>query len=319
MAILMSLLRRVMPGAAPTVEPASYDARALRVRLWSRALGIDKCLYLYLPPEAAHGRRVPALYLLRGHEREWLNPEEDTSREGSNAVEVYLALRATGAIGPLALVMPGISSDDNTLPGLLTNFRAPQLARGTAGIGTGRFEDYFVRDLIPLLERHFPLDRARRAVAGFSLGGAMAVKIAAQHPALFRSVSAYDGTFLYADEQGRGLRLPDPVLMNPMFDPAFGVPRDLAYVATQSPANLILQGDAAQLMRLRWMVQYGPEAIEPWGSNFYRGEHLLDCLRRRGIVNALPNGALPDGDHTWRTADRHLRQTLPLHYAALAS
>jgi S-formylglutathione hydrolase FrmB len=316
---LLELLRRLAHLDQPLhVEPSPYDPRALFVRFHSRILGVEKALHLFVPEEVQAGHtRLPALYLLRGHEREWVNPQEDATRGGRNAIDVYCELRACAAIGPLVLVMPGLASDDNRLSGMLTNFRAPELAAGVPGIGNGRFEDYVLRELLPLVERHFPIDGTRRAVAGFSIGGAMAAKIAAQHPELFRSVGAYDGTFLYAEGEGETVRADDGVLANPLFDPVFGRPRDLAYVAAQSPANLVLRGDAARLKRLCWLIQYGPQSAEPWGANFYRGEHLVATLARRGIANALSAGVLPAGDHNWRTADQHLEQTLALHYAAL--
>jgi S-formylglutathione hydrolase FrmB len=183
------------------------------------------------------------------------------------------------------------------------------------GVGSGRFEDYFFNDLLPYVDRHFPTlpDGRRRGIAGFSLGGAMAIKAAAQRPQLFATASAYDGTFLYAEDGGRRVRAGDPVLRNPMFDAAFGVPRDLRFIAAGSPANMILRGHAGALRRVRWLIGYGPEYQEPWQANFYRGEHLVSCLRRRGIANALPFAAFPNGDHTWRTADQFMALTLPLH------
>jgi hypothetical protein len=102
-----------------------------------------------------------------------------------------------------------------------------------------------------------------------------------------------------------------------MFGPAWGDPRDLRFIAANSPANLILRGDAAALKNITWMLQYGPQSREPWSSNFYRGEHMLRCLRRRGLQNALPVAALPDGEHTWHIADRHMGEALPIHWKAL--
>jgi len=66
------------------------------------------------------------------------------------------------------------------------------------------------------------------------------------------------------------------------------------------------------------MIQYGPEFVEPFGSNFYRGDHLQTALARRGIPNALAPGVLVDGEHTWRTADRHMATTLPIHWQVLS-
>ncbi|MBC8077191.1 MAG: esterase, partial [Chloroflexales bacterium] len=178
--------RRARPAPAP-----AYDPRARHLRVFSQALGVEKGCYVFVPPELKRDAalRVPSLYLFRGHEREWVNPSEDASRGGRTVIDTYLELRARDAIGPMILVFPGISSDDNHIPGLLVNWRAPELAQGRAGVGTGRFEDYLVQDLIPYIDSVFPTiaDGRHRGVGGFSLGGFMAFKIAAQHPQLFAS------------------------------------------------------------------------------------------------------------------------------------
>jgi hypothetical protein len=296
--------------------PLAYDLRARYVTFFSAALGIFKSFYIYIPPDLGAGQRAPALYFLRGHEREWINPHEDTSRAGTNVIDVYERLRAAGQVGSLLLVFPGMSSDDNRVPGLLVNMQAPQRAKA-AGIGSGRFNDYFFDDLLPYVEAQFPALVGRRGLAGFSLGGAMAIKAAAQRPDLFASASAYDGTFLYAADRGRRVRRTDAVIRNPIFDAAYDVPRNMRFIAANSPANLILGGDPAALGRVSWMIGYGPESGEPWHSNFYRGEHLVHCLAARGLPNALLHSSFPNGDHTWRTADAFMELALPLHDRAL--
>ena len=291
-----------------------YDRRCRHITFFSPALGINKSFYIFVPPDLADGQCVPALYLLRGHEREWINTQEDPSRGGKNVIDVYERLRVVGHVGPLILIFPGMTSDDNRVPTLLVNMCAPQLARAP-GIGSGRFEDYFFQDLIPYVDANFPTiaDGRRRGVAGFSLGGAMAIKAVAQKPELFATASAYDGTFLYAIANGRRVRANDAVLRNPMFDPAYDLPRNMQFIAGASASNLIMRGDATALRRVTWMIGYGPEKLEPWHANFYRGEHLVRCLHARGIDNALPRSAFPGGNHSWRTADEFMAITLPLH------
>lgn len=288
------------------------------MRLRSRVLGVTKRFFVYVPPEyaSARRRRFPTLYLLRGHEREWINRCEEAGR-GQTVIDVYERLRASGAVGPLILVMPGLSSDDNRIPGLLTDFRSPERAAGVAGIGTGRFQQFFFDELLPAVDRRLRTVPAARAIAGFSLGGYMAVKAAALRPELFVSVGAFDGAFPYADDSGAA-RPDDPLFAHPMFDPVFGVPRDPAHLSANNPVRLLLRADPSSLRRITWIIQYGPERLEPGGSNFYRGEYLLRVLRSLGITNAAPVAVPPDGEHTWRAADRHIEQTLPLHWEALA-
>jgi S-formylglutathione hydrolase FrmB len=302
-----------------TSAPAPiYDRRVERITLASAALGVEKSLYVYLPPDLAPGQRAPALFWLRGHEREWVNPHEDAARGGQNIIDVYERLRAAGSIDPLILVFPGTTSDDGRIPGMVANMRAPELAGGAPGIGSGRFGDYFFGELIPYVDARYPtLGGRRRGVHGFSLGGAAAIAAAAARPDLFASAGAYDGTFLYATERGRRVRAADGVVRNPLFDPLYGVPRDPRAVAQTSASNLILRGDAATLAQVTWMIGYGPERHEPWQANFYRGEHLVGCLAARGLANALPHARFDGGDHSWRTADAFAELALPIHSHAL--
>jgi S-formylglutathione hydrolase FrmB len=299
----------------------SYDPRASSVRFYSHVLGVTRGLYIYLPPEygSARRQRFPVLYLLRGHEREWVNPREDESRSGATAIDGYERLRAAGQIGPLILVMPGLASDDNSVPGMLTDFRSPERAAHAPGIGSGQFQRFFFEELLPFVDGRYRTIPAARAVAGFSLGGYMAVKAAALRPELFASVGAFDASIPYVSDGGRSARPGDALFAPPMFDAPFGLPRDPGHLAAHNPIALLMRADAAALRRISWIIQYGPEQIEPWGSNFYRGEYLLRALAAIGVANAAPVAALPDGQHTWRIADRHLEETLPIHWRALSA
>jgi pimeloyl-ACP methyl ester carboxylesterase len=298
----------------------AFDPRVSSARFHSHTLGVAKDLYVYLPPEyqAAPSRRFPAVYLLRGHEREWANPREDDTREGS-VVDVYERLRAAGTIGPVILVMPGMSSDDNAVPGMLTDFRSPEIAAHAPGLGTGRFQRFFFDELLPFVDGRFRTVPAARSIVGFSLGGYMAVKAAALRPELFASVGVFDASIPYASDGGRAPRPGETLFAPPMFDAPLGAPRDPAHLAANNPITLLLRADPAAVRRITWVVQYGPEQIEPWGSNFYRGEYLLRALATLGVGNAAPVAALDEGRHTWRTADAHVEATLPIHWRALQS
>lgn len=298
------------------------DVRARLVTIESKALGVTKRFYVALPPgynnpDNMH-RRYPTLYLFRGHEHEWVHRWQDKSREGTTVIDVYRELLRQGRVGPMILVFPGISSDDNRVPGLLVNFRSPDRARETPGVGSGRFHDYFLHELVPSVDSMFRTIPARggRAVDGFSLGGFQAIKIAAQHPDLFCSAGSFDGTFLYSAHRGKMVRANDRVLRNPMFVPAFGQPQDLDFVAENSPANLLWRQEKSALADVQWMIRSGPEEMEPWQSNYYRAQHVIDILHERGLENQV-QPVLHRSSHSWHWADRHIAGTLPMHWGAL--
>ncbi|MBI3943215.1 MAG: esterase [Chloroflexi bacterium] len=309
-----------------------YDPRAISITHDSRVMQVSKTLYIFLPPEYRKNvtepvtgdadprdqdpndaRHFPVVYFFRGHEREWLNVNEDTSRRSRNILDVYLGLAQAGLTIPMILVFPGISSTDNTINGMLINFKDPAAARFHPGVGTGRFEDYLVQEVIPLVDRHFRTipRREARGVDGFSLGGYMSTKIAAQYPEMFSTCGAYDGLYFYAKDKGQSIRNNDPVLRKPLFRPVFGTPPDAEYVAANNPPNLILRAAPRLVQSIHWFIQYGPKHAEPNHANYYRGEHLSEMLRRQGATPLL--GPLENGSHTWADADRHAKMTLFLH------
>jgi len=101
-----------------------------------------------------------------------------------------------------------------------------------------------------------------------------------------------------------------------MFAAPFGIPRDFDYMAEHSPANLIWRGERSELAGVQWLIRSGPQSAEPWQSNYYRAQHLIGIMRARRLENGIP-AVFVGARHNWHWADRHLEETLPLHYAAL--
>lgn len=323
----------VPPGAtattAPTITPAAtatvtalplgvYDERVEQVTLQSETLGVSKTFYVYTPPGYENDTEVryPVLYLFRGHEREWINIQEDASRRGRNVLDVYEELLGAGEVGPMILVFPGISSDDNSVMGILTNFVAPEKA-DKAGVGSGRFHDYLIEEMMPYVDttyRTIP-DRTGRGVDGFSMGGFMAAKIALQHPDLFASAGAFDGLYFYSDDSCQIDVERDRVFDYILFDPAFGRPRDVAFASANNPPTLACASAPDAVQSIAWFVQYGPENLEP-NSNFFRGDHFIEQLEAKGATNGID--PILGGGHTWYNADEHMKLTLPLHWQVLA-
>ena len=292
---------------------ARHAKRLRKVVHRSKVLEVDKAFHVYLPDGTltARGKRYPVVYFFRGHEDEWVNPRQDHSRGRRTVIDVYEEQLRLGRVGPMVLVFPGIASADNVVSGLLVNMREPQRANRHGGVGSGRFEDYLVEELIPLVEANYPVKKGgqHRGAIGFSLGGLMAAKVALQHPGLLSTVGSYDGTILWHD------LLHDRTLKHHIFDAAFGVPRDLRFVEQNSPIHLLEKVPVAKLKAIRWFVEFGPEHAEPSDSNFFRGRKFLRRLVRRGAENM--GGVVGNGHHDWATADGHVARTLAAHWNAL--
>jgi hypothetical protein len=110
----------------------------------------------------------------------------------------------------------------------------------------------------------------------------------------------------------------DRVLRNPMFTPAFGVERDLEFVAANSPANLLWRNDRYALAGVQWLIRSGPQAAEPWQSNYFRSQHVVSILDARDIENGL-DPVMKRARHNWHWADEHMEETLPLHWQAMTT
>jgi putative tributyrin esterase len=140
------------PRLTPNVAMRDFTFR-------SAALNRDMQYRVVLPASVAAGVKLPAVYLLHGgggNFRDWSN-YSDSARFAERG---------------LILVMP--EGDESYY---VNAAERPQ----------DRFEDYIVNDLIPDVERRFPVaaGRATRAIVGVSMGGFGAVKLALSHPDLF--------------------------------------------------------------------------------------------------------------------------------------
>lgn len=128
----------------------------------SASLERDIPYRVILPAIVPNTQRLPVVYLLHGGGgdfREWSN-DSDVARFAEQG---------------LILVMPEGDSSYYT---------------NSVGRPKDRYEDYIVKDLIADVETRFPADPSRRAIAGLSMGGFGAIKLALKHPELYRFVGA---------------------------------------------------------------------------------------------------------------------------------
>lgn len=169
--IFLVLICSWIARSQPTVKQAPGGFDALRsgiqhgkidtVNYPSITIGTTRKALVYTPPGYTKKKKYPVLYLLHGiggDENEWLN--------GGKPQVIFDNLYAEGKIEPMVVVMPnGRAMKDDRATG---NIMAPDKVQAFA-----TFEKDLLNDLIPYIEKKFPVlrDREHRAIAGLSMGG----------------------------------------------------------------------------------------------------------------------------------------------------
>ncbi|KEQ24402.1 alpha/beta hydrolase [Paenibacillus tyrfis] len=152
---------------------------------FSGALFARKLCYVYLPPSynESEDTRYPVIYLLHG-----LYGNETSWSVKGNAEQTIEKLMASDDLRESIVVMV---SDGG-------------YGHGTFYVnwfdGSGRFEDYFLYDLIPAIDREFRTIAApsHRALCGLSMGGYGSFVLALRNPHLFGSAASIAGALMSA-------------------------------------------------------------------------------------------------------------------------
>ncbi len=293
------------------------ESRIELATITSQTLGISKSFNVYLPADYDENtdEHYPVVYLFRGHEREWVNPSEDASRSDRMIKDVADELFASGAIGKMILVMPGLSSTDNVVPAWSVNFLEPERLGNKPGIGSGQFEDYLIGELLPFVDANYRTiaSRLQRGLDGFSFGGTTSMMVATRHPELFCTVGSYDGTLPFLNNATTGSGPGSDLFAADFADPHFGVPRNVAYMRSYIAANQIRDLDNDRLSGILSM-QFLIRTLAA-GGNRVRAQHHITLLAAQNIENGFADITLaPNAEHNWFWADRHVAETLPRHW-----
>lgn len=160
-----------------------------------------------------------------------------------------------------------------------------------------RYEDFFIKEFIPAIERRYRAGGTRqaRALSGFSMGGYGALHFAFEYPQMFAAVAVHsaalfenlpeDATVAF----GRQLQ-------------AFGNPLDHDYWNQNNP--LTLAQSAPGLSRLKIYFDCGQQ--DDYG--FDAGARRLDeILKRRNIAHEFH---LYPGGHSWEYVADHFAESL---------
>lgn len=149
------------------------------VSFFSAALFSRKSCVVYLPPGYESSEKsYPVIYMLHG-----MHGTEVSWTNNANAHEILDRMIKTGELPECIAVMPNDGG----------------YGHGTFYVdwydGTGNFEQYFLDDLIPFIDREFRTKSARegRLICGYSMGGFGAFSLALRRPDLFAAASSMSG------------------------------------------------------------------------------------------------------------------------------
>jgi enterochelin esterase-like enzyme len=169
--VIFPLLLGIVVYSQNITEPAESGYDIIRsdiphgnldtITYFSETVGNNRNAVIYTPPGYSKNEKYPVLYLLHGiggDEFEWLN--------GGKPQVIFDNLYAENKLEPMIVVMPnGRAMKDDRATG---NVFAPEKQEAFA-----RFEKDLLNDLIPFIEKNYPVikNREHRAIAGLSMGG----------------------------------------------------------------------------------------------------------------------------------------------------
>jgi len=166
-----------VPGAA-FMDSADVPHGAVSVVHYkSSALSRDRRMHVYTPPGYETGSgQYPVFYLLHG-----AGDCDDSWTSVGRANYILDNLIAAGKAKPMIVVMPAGHTGPFSFGGRTTS------------LGNARFEDDFLKDVVPLVEKRYRVlaGRENRALAGLSMGGGQTLSLATMRPNDFGYVGVF--------------------------------------------------------------------------------------------------------------------------------
>ena len=173
--------------------------------------------------------------------------------------------------------------------------------------GHERYEDFFMQELVPAIDRTYRTvpDRQARAITGTSMGGYGALHLGMRHAEIFGAVSAQSAALLP--------KFPNPIptegrwgFYARILQGPFGSPLNEAYWEANSP--LTLAEHPEQFANLKLYFDCGDH--DRYG--FEEGAELLDkILTEKGFRHEF---MLRPGNHGWSYLSQYMRYALLFHW-----
>jgi S-formylglutathione hydrolase FrmB len=275
---LTALLLSIAAHAQSRVDCSRIESNIL-------ARPVPYCVMLPPSYDTDKARRYPVLYYLHG-----LGDNEQSliNAGGWNQYEDQLASKK---VGEFLIITPyGFQSFYiNSLDGKM------------------RYEDFFLREFLPAMEKKYRLKSGRgsRGIMGVSMGGFGALHYAFKYPRMFVSVS----THMAALQD----KLPKEVGNNPegkMMGTIFGIPINEGYYQANNPLQLARKAPLASLKNMKIYFDCGDH--DNYGFNV-GNEQLHAVLRKRGVPHEFH---IYPGGHDMQFVLEHFGASLEWHSRA---
>lgn len=164
--------------------------------------------------------------------------------------------------------------------------------------GKVKYEDFFIRDFVPRMEKKFRLNGARkgRAIGGVSMGGYGALRFAFKYPQMFTSVAVHMSALLEQLPHGVG-----NAGFEQIFGTAFGSPADEAFWKANTPFIFARRGN---LHGLKIYADCGDHDDFGFDSGTRQLDKLLTLRHVPHTIHIYP------GQHDWQFVAQHLEESL---------
>lgn len=237
------------------------------VQYFSRSLQKASSLNVVFPDDPNILRPWAVFYLLHGLS------DDHTIWMRRTSIERYVEGR------PLVVVMPDGGR------GWYTN-----AAEGHAQ------EDDLIKDIVPLIDRTFPVrtERTGRCIGGLSMGGFGAVKLGLKHAEMFGSINSHSGAVAMLRDRDAARQL------SPEFTRIFG-PTPAG--GPEDPFAIVERMDHGRIPPLR--LDCGTDDFLLKQNRDFHAH--LDALHVPHEYEEFPGG------HNWGYWDEHVRQAIAFH------
>lgn len=226
----------------------------------SKTVGTTRRALIYTPPSYSKKKKYPVLYLLHGiggDEKEWLN--------GGNPQVILDNLYADKKIAPMIVVMPNgrAMKDDRAIGNIFDSTKIQAFAT---------FEKDLLNDLIPFIEKNYPVlkDRKYRAIAGLSMGGGQSLNFGLGNLDKFAWVGGFSSA---PNTKSPEVLVPDPQKAREMLNLMWiscGDKDDLIGVS-QRTHDYLVENDVPHI----YYIEPGVHDFKVWKNGLYMFSKLL--------------------------------------------